>query len=217
MSTAALVALPAARTSVRVRPVPRSEPPTDDERGTARLAAEAPPVAAALPPLDPPTGARVQQSLHSTDASPGELPAPLRPPPSTDAVALRLATRRLLATFVEVVGGFRPIAQLRPFCLPEHFDAIANRLLGRPGSVPGGRGHGATRTSIVAGPPVRGGRAGPTRMTDRVAVRRVQVCDVLDGIAEIAVVLARRDKVWAMALRLELTGDRWLCTHLDVV
>jgi len=48
-------------------------------------------------------------------------------------------------------------------------------------------------------------------------VRRVQVCDVLNGVAEIAVVMSRREKVWALALRMELVGGRWLCCHLEVV
>jgi hypothetical protein len=48
-------------------------------------------------------------------------------------------------------------------------------------------------------------------------VRRVQVCDVLDGVAEIAVVMSRRDKVWALALRMELVAGRWLCSHLEVI
>ena len=43
------------------------------------------------------------------------------------------------------------------------------------------------------------------------------ICDVLDGVAEIAVVMARKDKVWAMAVRMELARGRWLCTHLEVV
>jgi hypothetical protein len=45
----------------------------------------------------------------------------------------------------------------------------------------------------------------------------VQICDVGDGVAEIAVVMARRDKVWAMALRMELSRGRWQCTHLEVL
>ncbi len=136
---------------------------------------------------------------------------------SADALELRLATRRLLATCVEVVGGYRPIAQLRPFCQPERFDSIVNRLLRPSGG--SGRGHGATRASVVAGHggPPKAGRAARTGPGDRVAVRRVQVCDVSDGVAEVAVVMARRDKVWAMAIRMELSRGRWHCTHLEVL
>jgi len=136
---------------------------------------------------------------------------------SAEAIELRQSTRLLLATCVEVVGGYRPIGQLRPFCLPERFDAIVNRLLRPIGGA--GRGHGATRASVVAGHggPPRAGRSARTGPGDRVIVRRVQICDVSDGVAEIAVVMARRDKVWAMAVRMELARGRWLCTHLEVL
>ena len=136
---------------------------------------------------------------------------------SAEAIELRQSTRLLLATCVEVVGGYRPIGQLRPFCLPERFDAIVNRLLRPTGGA--GRGHGATRASVVAGHggPPRAGRSARTGPGDRVTVRRVQICDVSDGVAEIAVVMARRDKVWAMAVRMELARGRWLCTHLEVL
>jgi hypothetical protein len=129
---------------------------------------------------------------------------------------LRHAARRLLATCAEVVGGYRPLGQLRQFCVPERFDAIVGRLL-RPSGL--GRGHGATRASVVAGHggPPRTGRTATTAPGDRVIIRRVQICDVLDGVAEIAVVMARRDKVWAMAIRMELARGRWQCSHLEVV
>ncbi len=136
---------------------------------------------------------------------------------SVDAIELRQATRRLLATCVEVVGGFRPVGQLRPFCQPERFDAIVNRLLRPAGG--SGRGHGATRASVVAGHggPPRAGRGARTGPGDRVMVRRVQICAVSDGVAELAVVMARREKVWAMAIRMELARGRWQCTHLEVL
>src|SRR5690242_17248513 len=91
---------------VRVRPVPRSEPPTDDERGV---------LSTLLRPLDLPATA----VWRSADEDAGdEPPGPAEPidasvddpPPveTAEAIALRLATRRLLATCVEVLGGFRP-------------------------------------------------------------------------------------------------------------
>ena len=279
--------------AVRVLPVPRSEPLTDDERRAAGL--DAPPMAAQLLPLDLPTGAQVRRgprwrgtggadgSVDAPDAEPAGATlsgsgacggkrvalagdgaqagdeaaeagpaarvagqagiAPLRPlgdlastggpgsftPPglsidrmaaedeSADAIELRQATRRLLATCLEVVGGYRPVVQLRPFCQAERFDSIVNRLL-RP-ATGAGRGHGATRASVVAGHggPPRAGRAARTGPGDRVTVRRVQICDVSGGVAEIAVVMARRDKVWAMAIRMELARGRWQCTHLEVL
>jgi hypothetical protein len=137
-------------------------------------------------------------------------------PPPPGARELRVVARRLLGTCVEVLGGFRPVAQLRPYCAPERFDSIANRLLRPLGH---GRGHGATRSSVIAGrsPSGRPGRPARTGPEDRVKVRRVQICDVMEGVAELAVVMARRDKVWAMAMRMEHSRGRWQCMHMEVL
>jgi hypothetical protein len=43
------------------------------------------------------------------------------------------------------------------------------------------------------------------------------MCEVTEGVAEVAVVLTRRGEVWAMALRLECRLGRWLCTDLQVL
>jgi hypothetical protein len=251
------------RSAVRVVPVPRSEPPTDDELDTTGAAA--PSISALLLPLDLATGARVRRRSRDSRGrrlpdrgaraiggrgdsanSPGAVaprwgdgvPHPMNPsdrpgvqgspgsptaatpgsPPDGEGIEpgeadLRPATRRIIGACVEVVGGYRPLSQLRPFCLPEHYDAIVNRLL-RPAGRAMARGQAATRSSIVPGYGAPPAGRGPT---DRVLVRRVQVCELRDGVAEIAVVMARRDKVWAMALRLERVEGRWLCSHLEVV
>jgi hypothetical protein len=134
-------------------------------------------------------------------------------PPPAGWRELRVAARNLLGTCVEVMGGYRPVGQLRPYCAPEHFDAIVNRLLRPTGA---GHGHGATRGSVVSAP--RPGRpALHQQRPERVTLRRVQICDVMEGIAELAVVVSRRGKVWAMALRLERCRGRWQCMHLEVL
>jgi hypothetical protein len=136
-------------------------------------------------------------------------------PAPTSAGELRRVARRLLATCVEILAGFRPLAQLRPYCAPERFEAIANRLL-RP--VGAGRGHGATRSSIITQRcTARPGRPALPAAEERIVVRRVQICEVVEGVAEIAVVLARRNKVWGMAMRMECTRGRWQCMHLEVL
>jgi hypothetical protein len=107
------------------------------------------------------------------------------------------------------------MAQLRPYCAPERFDAIVNRLL-RPGGA--GRGLGATRESVVARAAAsQRGRPPRSLPQDQVVVRRVHICDVAEGIAELAVVMSRRGKVWAMALRLERARGGWRCMHLEVL
>jgi len=151
--------------------------------------------------------------------------APVAPVGTAGPSPARLAIRRLLATCLEVIGGFRPASQLRPFCLPERFEDIVERLTGHMVGAPNrSRGlarAGGARTPVtgrITGAPARAGRAQQTGPGgDRVAIRRVLVCEAIDDVAEVAVVLGRREQVWAMALRLEFHRGRWLCTHLEVV
>jgi hypothetical protein len=212
----ATLAVEARRPSVRVGPAPRSEPPTDDELLAAGVHA-VPMTAPALPLVMPTQRRRTAARRVSPVASRGDDPDPDatsqgRPDGLTPA---RLATRRFLAVCVEVMGGFRPVAQLRSLCLPERYDEIVKRLRAHtPGT--GGTGHGPVARRTPTGAPPRPGRAGQSA-ADRVAVRRVQVCEAVDGVVEVAAVLARRDHVWAIALRLERRGDRWLCAHLEVI
>jgi hypothetical protein len=39
----------------------------------------------------------------------------------------------------------------------------------------------------------------------------------MEGIAELAVVLSRAGKTWAMAVRLERNHGRWQCMHLEIL
>jgi hypothetical protein len=233
-------ASPGARVpAVRVRPVPRSEPPSDDERRAAGV--QAPPMAAPVLPLRMPAQRRRRSPRRASATRPvAEAPAPVvQPEPDSQPPAVspaRLATRRFLAICIEVLGGFRPITQLRALCLPERFDEIAKGLRAHtPGVVPGSRPPGTSPAARPAGspagrPPVgspvprraptgappRPGRAGQSG-AERVTVRRVQVCEPIEGVAEVAAVLARRDHVWAIAVRLERRQERWFCAHLEVI
>lgn len=226
-----VAAPPDPATGVRVRRARGSAADGPRRRGVvAGAAQEAEPQ---LPPRPAPVGASpavapsppqvvavVTAALHTpprpadpaTVVAPGLSLAPEAAPPESSR-ELRLAARQLLGTCVEVIGGFRPVAQLRPYCAPERFDAIVNRLL-RPTGI--GRGHGATRGSVVTRA-TRPGRPAKPLPQDRVAVRRVQICTVMEGIAELAVVMSRRGKVWAMALRLERSRGRWQCMHLEIL
>lgn len=169
---------------------------------------------------------------QSTQPSPSGQPAqPGSPgePTATAAAAVespaRAAARRFLATCLEVVGGFRPVTHLRPLCVADGFLGIAERLTGRTATTTAtrilGAAHFAARTPVtgrtVTGAPPRAGRSSQTAPGERVIVRRVQLGEPIDGVAEVAVVLSRRDQVWAMALRLEDHGGRWLCAHLEVL
>jgi hypothetical protein len=163
------------------------------------------------PTSDRPTAPAALLAMSAPGLGHPPVDAPLAP--RSD---LRASAKRLLGTCIEVLGGFRPVAQLRPFCAPERFDAIVNRLL-RP--VGAGRGHGATRSSLIVGraAPGRPGRPARTGLEDRIVVRRVQICEVMEDVAELAVVMARHARVWAMTMRLERDRGRWVCTHLEVL
>jgi hypothetical protein len=230
---------------LRVLPAPRSEPPTDEEREIAGFDSP-PPAAMALPfelaGTEPAryrsangpgavtvarTASRTVRAPDAGDTGSANLADLQRTVPlDVEATPVRTATRRFLATCVEVIGGYRPMAQLRPLCLPSSFADIGERLSNHPSTGPawrskglahlGARGPSALGRPGVAAPP-RTGRVHQTGPADRIVIRRVQICETIDGVAEIAVVLARRDQVWAMALRIERRRGRWLCSHLEVI
>lgn len=135
----------------------------------------------------------------------------------------RMAVRRFLSACLEVVGGYRPVTHLRPLCLPEQFPVVAECL--RAGAGETLRSLGAARTTpstpvtgrVAAGAPPRTARHHQAGPGDRLTVLRVQLGEPRCGAAEVAVVLARRERVWAMALRLEVRAERWVCTHLQVL
>jgi hypothetical protein len=207
---------PARPTQIRVRPAPRTEPISDHE--LAALGLDAAPMTAPLLPLDLPTGVRVRRPTARPGARRPHAGVPMgdadrREPPRPPVPA---AIRLFVSSCVEVMGGFRPVAHLRPFCAPLARDLVAERVLGRPAMQ---RRPGARRP--VATAPPRGGRghqpAPADRVSDRVSVRRVQLCEVTDLVVELVAVLCRHETVWAMAVRLELIDGRWLCTHLELV
>jgi len=208
--------------TIRVVPVPRSEPPTDEELHAAGV--EAPSVDARLLPLDLPgslsragRGRADQTDLALEVVGPDTSSAPVASP-------ARAATRLFLSTCVEVIGGFRPMAQLRPLCLPDRFTDIADRLSAHPATSPGGRvrpqayrAYHSPMLGRTTGAPPRVPRGNQTAPSERAGVRRVQSCDIGPAVAEVAAVLGRRDIVWAMALRFEHRRGRWLCTLVEVI
>jgi Family of unknown function (DUF6459) len=132
-----------------------------------------------------------------------------------------MATRLFLATCLEIVGGYRPVAHLRPLCRPERFSDIANHVTGRVPNPTGrfrGRAYGVVRAPTTAAP----GSQRPAVPADylpgeRVHLRRMQASQAGAGAIEVAVVLTRRDQVWAMAFRMEEWRGRWLCSCVEVL
>jgi hypothetical protein len=167
-----------AATLVRVRPAPALDPPYDDEPE---------------PPL-------VEPYLSRPGTPGGHDPAP--PGPAVSAAASRVV-RRYLELCLEVLGGYRPLAHLRPHTELARFDEVATQLarLGGPG-----------RSALV-----RPG-SGPARVpADRPRLRHLRMCEVRPGAVEAAAVLGRGEQIRAMTLRLEQRDTGWLCTHLEVL
>jgi uncharacterized protein DUF6459 len=163
---------------VRVRPAPALDPPYDDEPDR--------------PPTDPYEGG---------PATPG----PDAPPPPTarEPSEAHRVVRRYLDACLEVLGGFRPLAHLRPLTEAGRFEEVAAQLarLGRLG------GSAVTRPG-----------SGLVRVgADRPRLRHLRVCEIRNGVVEAAAVLGRGEQVRALTLRLEQRAGAWLCTHLEVL
>ena len=183
--------------AVVVRPVPGADPPYENA-----TADEQPPAGMEMLPV-PWTGVDKQRSASvdraarpsssATSARNGGVPngRPRR------LITAQHAARRYVDLCVEVLNGYRPAAQLRPFTEPRRFSAVADQLIRRTARV-------------------RMGTVSPRRPRP-VQVKRMVVGEPIDGVAEAAAVLGRGDSVWAMAVRMERQGDGWLCTFAGVL
>lgn len=182
---------------VTIRPIPRREPPFDDEIDAHRLDLSrdgSPLPRVVLGPWDQPL---------PFGAAELEAPSPLRLVAPRDPFAARPTARRslpdpdawarrLLTTMFEIVGGRRPARQLSALATPAVCAAFtaAGLKSGRLGRL------------VVASPVPQ--------------VRSVHVCEPADGVAELALTLAARGRVHAVAMRLEGLDGRWRCVRLEV-
>ncbi|RZU32994.1 Rv3235 family protein [Blastococcus saxobsidens] len=96
--------------------------------------------------------------------------------------------RALLTTTLEALTGRRPLTQLRPFTTVGVYAALTSGR--RPGWCTEGKG------PVVLG--------------------RVQVCEPVDGVAEVSAVAHRAGRAHAVAARLEGIDGRWRCTALQI-
>jgi uncharacterized protein DUF6459 len=215
------------RPAVRIVPAPRMEPPADEEVA-GWLPSPDEPVPWALPLAMAPTlpfELPVAGWARTGRAEPGR---PAQSPERSGRPAARLVAHRFLCVCLEVLGGFRPVAHLRPFCAAEQFAGIAAHLCTPASSAtlwwpP----VGVRRRTRPSGPPAaRSGRPGRVAKPGgeaklgtaaAVTVRRVVTCEPRDGVTEVAAVLSQRDQVWAMAIRLERRGERWQCAYLRML
>jgi hypothetical protein len=209
---------------VMVRPAPTADPPYEDAPAQPPAGMEmlpvawdgsgAPDVAGTTPPTVPERNGVAGRdsvalsrggSVADDAATSGARPAS-RGPASTVPVGGRPrrlitgqhAARRYVDLCVEVLNGYRPAAQLRPFTEPRRFPFVADQLIRR-----------TTR--------VRMGATTPRRKHRPVLVKRMVVGEPVEGVAEAAAVLGHGDLVWAMAVRMERQGNGWLCTFAGVL
>lgn len=176
------------RPAIRLRPVPRYEPPFDDDPA-ARQWPEPAWSLTRRPPAGPP---------------PTVLPRPEPPPVVGVSGDTRLAVRRFVRLCVEVLNGFRPAAHLRRLSLPsEAAEVVAQGLAGA---------RRVTELRKAARPDTRR----PPRPAP-VAVIGLKLCEPRHGAVEAAVTLVTGDRTWAMAFRLELHQQTWTATTLVII
>jgi hypothetical protein len=189
------------RPAIRLRPVPRYEPPFDDEL-TPQVWASARQL-----PLDW-SAQQVPPVSSGGTCGPRAVPVP-RPDPAPPVVAgassdAKLAVRRFVHLCVEVLNGYRPPAHLRRLALPaEAAGVVAEGLAG------------ARRVAALRAAKKVGIR--PLRRPAPVAVLRLRLCEPRPGAVEAAVALVTGERTWAMALRMELHQKSWAATALRLI
>jgi hypothetical protein len=157
-------------------PVPVSEPPYDDEvdrRAGPRLAL----VPAAAAPVGPLASLRGLSRLGP--------PLTLVPPVAPSAPP-RPVARALVQGLLEVLGGVRPVTQLRGRTSPDLYADLEDLVHSSPRPV-------GTRPSTGA-------------------VLGLHVQQSTPGAAEVCATVRRGQRAAALALRLELDGGAWCCT-----
>lgn len=198
---------PLAGLNVRRLPARQFEPPYDQQGPRAAVAPVANPETPAGPrswagpasgppalPFPLPSGVaaapEAPRLLRLVPPLPADRPAQGPPDPTGWA-------GRLVQAVVEVIGGDRPAAQLvRWTTAPVYADLQQRGRVQASGSRPA--------------------RLGLTPRTTRSVVRSVRVHEPRPGVAEVCAVVWRGGRARAIALRLEATGTRWLCTALTV-
>jgi Family of unknown function (DUF6459) len=150
-----------------------------------------PPLAAEPPTSWVRTGVPVPRRLHRPGPRPSTgTPDPFGPVWSSRAELPdpRVAGRQLLTTALEAFAGRRPISQLQPLTTARVFTALSSGR--RPAWCAGGS------APVVLG--------------------AVNVCEPVDGVAEVSAVARRSGRAHAVAARLEGIDGRWRCTAVQI-
>jgi hypothetical protein len=111
---------------------------------------------------------------------------------------LRVWTSRFAQALVEVVGGLRPVSQLVRWTSREVFRDLERRA------------------RLVQRATTPGDATLPLRSTALAQVRSVHVSRPSPQVAEVSVHVRHGQRSRALALRLDLHQDRWVCTALEL-
>jgi hypothetical protein len=162
-----------------LRPVPVSEPPYDDE-----LPDRTRPHLSLVPTLPAPVGPLAHLPALRLVAP----PAPPVLPAAPSAPAVRPVARALVQGLLEVLGGVRPVSQLRRRTSPALCTDLEALVHASPRPV-------GTRPSTGA-------------------VLSLHVQQPSATVAEVCATVRRGGRAGALALRLELEAGAWVCTAL---
>ena len=163
-----------------LRPVPVCEPPYDDE-----LPDRARPHLSLVPTVPAPVGPLAHLPALRLLAP----PTPPVGPAAPEAPAVRPVARALVQGLLEVLGGVRPVSQLRRRTVPD-LCADLEELV-----------HASPRP-VGARPPTG-------------AVLSLHVQQPSATVAEVCATVRRGSRAGALALRLELEAGTWICTAVS--
>lgn len=138
-----------------------------------------------------PSGVPAVPSVPTLVALPDCLP---RCPTPEGLPDIRDWSARFVQAIAEVIGGDRPVSQLIRWTDEEVYLDVSRRV-----RILGVTSTAATRSRV-----------------NRPQVRSVHICQPRDGVAEVAVHIRHGARSRAVAARLEVVRERWLCTALEL-
>ena len=138
-----------------------------------------------------PAATPAESATAPADSAAAPAPVPAAGPAVPDA---RAWASRLVQAVSEVLAGDRPISQLVRFTDDVVFADLNRRV----------RLLGLTTTATGRG------------AKERSAVRSVRVCTPTKEVAEVAAHVRHGDRSRAIALRMEIRRNRWVCTALEI-
>lgn len=207
-------------TRLRRLPVPRCDPPFDDECAPTHLGSDTtdvrergpaqqlalnlgytmpggvpgtPELRAPIRLVDTPAGFAPPDTWEATEFGPVPRAERRRRTPEADLPEPRRWAARLAQAVLETLAGQRPVQQLSRWTDEPVFVALSRRAN------------------------LRAARRRPRTPAHRVTVRSVRASRPAPNAVEACVVVQTGPRARAVALRLEGLDGRWLCTALDVI